>query len=153
MSEPKKELWEDALGDFGFRIRYLYQDHWCDVEAWEIVAIGASDADPLFQRKQSCVRPDPVETTQEAERYLMGFIKWDGCSEFKFAPDKDMEFSHGHFHWCGPDHYRKHFALLEHLYRRAQSLMKSGNFEPWNKGEPRHGERQDPKADQSEENQ
>lgn len=57
----------------------------------------------------------------EDERYLYGHIEWSGCSELKF----------GHLHWCGPVHYKRHFALLERLYRRSRELLEAGSEYGW----------------------
>lgn len=129
---PKTALTEDVLTEpFGFRVKWLYSEYSAGVEVWEIVARDGVDDRPLFQRKESNHEPDCVEAADEgAERYLKGFIKWDGCSEFKFAPDRE-ECMYGDFHWCGPNDYRRHFALLELLYRRAQVLIVNGNNDPW----------------------
>jgi len=128
MNEPQKtELIEDMLvteHDFGFRVRWRYSEYWADVEAFEYIGCevnpDGSNGAKFFNRKDH-FGPEPVPSIDEAEPYLAGFIKWDGCSEFDF----------GHPHWCGPDDYRKHFRLLETLYRRAQELMTHGNHDPW----------------------
>lgn len=129
MTESKTELIEDMLANtgFGFRVRWSYLPHWADVEAFEYIGNDVNedgtDGPKFFNRKDSSYSPDAVYVMEEAEPYLTGYIKWDGCSELNI----------GCPHWCGPDDYRKHFRLLEALYRRAQELMKSGNWEPWDK--------------------
>lgn len=124
MSIEKTELVEDMLDDFGFRVRWRYSEYWADVEVFEYIGQEYPDGKPgakFFNRKDWKSSPDPVYSIDEAEPYLTGFIKWDGCSELDI----------GCPHWCGPRDYRKHFEILEALYRRAQSLMASGNFDPW----------------------
>jgi hypothetical protein len=118
---------EDMLTEnyFGIRVRFRYLPHWTDVEVYEYVGQfvndDKTDGAKFFNKKDAPSTPDPVLTLDEAEPYLTGYIKWDGCSEFDF----------GRPHWCGPDDYKKHFAILEAIYKRAQALM--GSVEaPWN---------------------
>lgn len=126
-SREKVELTEDILGDFGFRVRWRYEPYWCDVEVWHVV-MRTMDGVPEFQRKGSAWGPNGVPDIADAERYLQGHIKWDGCSEFSFGPDEE----HGNdFHWCGPHDYKQHFALLEALYKRSRELMTHGREYGW----------------------
>lgn len=53
-----------------------------------------------------------TEDRQEAEPYLTGFVKWDGC----------MEVTDG-MHWCDREHMEEDFALLRHLREAAFGLM------------------------------
>lgn len=127
MSSDKVELVEDLLDDFGFRVRWRYSDYWADVEVFEYIG-QESNGDgtmgrKLLPRKDAMHGMDTVYDIDEAEPYLAGFIKWDGCSEL------DM----GCPHWCGPHDFRKHFAILEAIYRRAQELMARGNDQPWDR--------------------
>jgi hypothetical protein len=126
--EGKRITIEDVFRDgelFGFRVRWAVQDHWADVTVWEIAGQRAEDGTPLFTRKDSQSQPDPVESTDEAEEYLDGHVKWDGCSEF----------NQGRPHWCGPAGYKYHIALLEYLYKRAFELMGSLAEECWDEHE------------------
>jgi hypothetical protein len=102
----------------GFSVRFKYLPHWADVEVFEHIGINQPI---LYNKKDAVSLPDPVESIDEAEPYLTGYIKWDGCSEFEF----------GRPHWCGPRSYLLHFRILETIYKRAQELMPSGNDDPW----------------------
>ena len=108
---------EDIFGEFGFRLRWkITDDYWADVEVFELIA--SREGNPCFQKKDGN-GADFTESLDEAEQYLEGFVKWDGCSEF----------THSHVHWCGPEGYNKHFKLLKHIYEKAMELM--GRDEPW----------------------
>ncbi len=139
MSENQKvELIEDLLDtddDFGFRVRWRYSDYWADVEVFEYIAQDinndGSRGPKSFNRKNFVSSPDPVYSIDEAESYLEGYIKWDGCSELDI----------GCPHLCGPRAYRKHFAILEAIYKRAQELMSHGNDQPWDESSLRRAER------------
>lgn len=119
MTGEKRLTTEDVLGDFGFRLCWAVEDHWADVKAFEIT--GYENGAPLFGRLDARSSADTTGDVSEAEAYLEGFVKWDGCSEFGL----------GHVHWCGPDAYKKHFRLLEYVYRRAFELMGRHPEEDW----------------------
>lgn len=104
-----------------FTIRWKYQSHWAGIEVFEMLGME-DDGTRIYNKKDYVTSPDPVGSIDEAEPYLTGSIKWDGCSDIDF----------GYHHWCGPTYFLKHFALLERLYKRAQQLMTSGGYEaPW----------------------
>jgi hypothetical protein len=122
MKEEKRVTVEDILGEFGFRVRWRVDDYWASVEVYEVVAIECGTERILFAREDQ--RPpsnDDTDNVDEAEKYLEGFIKWDGCTEL----------NQGRPHWCGPDGYKKHIALLEYIYKRAFELMGREPEERW----------------------
>lgn len=119
MSEEKRITVEDVLGDFGFRLRWSVSDYWADVEAFEIQ--GLDDDGPAFLTAGWQNSGDLATDTDAAEKYLHGFVKWDGCTEL------DM----GRPHWCGPEGYAKHCALLKYIYHRAFELMGREAETPW----------------------
>lgn len=104
---------ERILGDQGFCIKWEIQPHWVDVTAFEVVAQDGATGDDFYQRKDSHFSPDCVSHIDEAEAYLEGYVKWDGCTEL------DM----GRPHWCGVEEYRRHCELLQYIYIRSQQLM------------------------------
>lgn len=127
MSEQKRETIDlRVLPDnppFGFRVRWRVLDHWADVEVFEIVGVEVSkDAHirhflfhPKEDDKSDTRTPgyDFVESIDQAEPYLTGFIKWDGCTEL----------DQGNPHWCGVHDFRQHCVLLKYLWTRAFELM------------------------------
>jgi hypothetical protein len=117
----KRTTTEDVLGDFGFRMVWSVSDLWADVTAYEITGRGMEENAPLFERKGATCGPDHVESHEDAEEYLDGYVKWDGCTEL------DM----GRPHWCGPYGYKKHCALLRYIYERAFQLMGREPDDAW----------------------
>lgn len=111
MSE-QKELFEDILGDFGFRIRWRYQSHWADVDVWQIAGRDIEGV-PLFERNGATDGMGMVQEIEAAEMYLTGFIKWDGCAEL----------DQGNHHWCGIHDFKKHADLLQWLWIRSGQLL------------------------------
>lgn len=49
----------------------------------------------LWHRAGADVYPDPVETLAEAEPYLHGSVKWDGCSNWAFDEQERGAALHG----------------------------------------------------------
>lgn len=111
-TEYEKEVIEDVLGDFGFRVRWEVNSHFTKVWAYEITARNENGF-PLFDKVSAWALPDPVENIEDAEIYLRGYIKWDGCSEL----------DQGQPHWCGVTGFIKHTKLLKYIHKRAFELM------------------------------
>lgn len=49
---------------------------------------------PLYRRAGAHSSGDTVETLEESEVYLSGFVKWDGCSNWRFD-EQDRCMLHG----------------------------------------------------------
>jgi len=113
---------EDCLGDFGFRVRWSVQNHWADVEVFKVAArVDDEGGIAEFLQADWTNSDQLVRDINQAEHYLSGFIKWDGCSEL----------DQGCPHWCGPRDYQLHCDLLRYLYARAFELMGREPEEPW----------------------
>jgi len=111
---PPTVLTEDILGEFGFRVVWSYQPHWTDVKVYSIESReGIEGGAPLFERKDAKHSQDTVTEIADAEVYLEGYLKWDGCNEL----------DQGDHHFCGVDQIIKHCMLLQYLWRRAHELM------------------------------
>lgn len=114
----KTELIEHFHGsseDFGFRIRWRYSESWADVEVFEVAALCGDDGQrPEFERKGAMHGGDTTENLEEAEPYLSGYIKWDGCLELAFSD-----------HMCGGFFFAQHILLMEFLWKRSRQIMKN----------------------------
>ncbi len=119
----KRRTIEDVFGEFGFRVRWEVEDHWASVQVYEIVSIEIKDEVriPEFFQKNWTNSADTTPSIDGAEAYIIGFVKWDGCSEL----------DQGCPHWCSPDDYKKHIKLLEYIYKRAFELMGRAPNEFW----------------------
>ena len=82
---------------FEFRLEWNVDKHWANVKAFQTLKYDNED------------------------KYLEGFVKWDGCTEL----------NQGQPHWCGPQQYKAHFALLKYIYHRAFKLMGREPEYPW----------------------
>lgn len=111
---------DDILGEFGFRVVWReVNEYIANMEVYKVASLTA-EGFPEFAAGR--FMSDRTQDTNEAEVYLEGFIKWDGCTEL------DM----GCPHWCSPEHYQQHCDLLKYLYHRAMELMgRQDEMEPW----------------------
>lgn len=117
-----RELIEDMGGRFGFRVAWMVSDAWATVWVFEIVAYTDHKFDvPMFRNIGDKGDQEFVDTIEQADWYLDGFVKFDGCSQF------DM----GDQHLCGLQGYQKHIALLQYIYTRAFELMGREPDEVW----------------------
>ena len=65
-----------------------------DIEGWlEGETKGQYDR-PVWHKAGAKASPNPVETIDEAEPYLHGSVKWDGCSDWHFD-EQDRCYLHG----------------------------------------------------------
>lgn len=125
-SEEKRVKIEDfdPLGDgFGFRCKWEVVDHWADVTVYDVVSYSneSEGSQKFFNRKGYTASNDHVSKIEEAEPYLEGFVKWDGCTEL----------NQGQPHWCGPSDYKKHIAILKYIWIRSHQLMGREPEETW----------------------
>jgi hypothetical protein len=118
---------EEILGEHGFTLKWEIQPHWVDVIAFEKVGTELSDLPKtLYMRDHGTNSGDTTYSIDNAEAYLIGFVKWDGCTEL----------DQGSTHWCGLGGYQKHCDLLQYIYIRSQQLMAKSDSKlfggPWN---------------------
>jgi hypothetical protein len=84
-------------------------DHKCDFEVFEIFS-----REPLLWSLPTGIRPDPTCELTEAERFLHGSIKWDGCSDWHFDIQDDCM-----MHFCDVQEAESLGQLLRLLYEIA----------------------------------
>ena len=84
----------------------------------ETVTPGKCPRGYAFNRADYCSSPDTVYTTDEAQVFLSGSIKWDGCSNLRFD-----EQDHVMLHFCSRDEAVAVGTLLGRLYDMAKELI------------------------------
>ena len=70
----------------------------------------------MWHKEGSSCHPDPTDNINDAELYLSGSIKWDGCSNWMFENSP--------YHFCGRDSAINIGKLLENLYNLAKDILK-----------------------------
>ena len=110
--------WEGATvelhEDIGYAFRAILCDgkHVVDVQVFE----HWMDEKEAFQKKGSTHSPDPVYSIDEAEVFVSGYIKWDGCANLQFE-DK------GYLHFCSKEEAENVGKMFGRLYDLAKSML------------------------------
>lgn len=111
------------LGGFGFTIAWEVHEHKVSFRAYAIIADsmtdehGQVDPRPLYHRRGAEDGMDMTFEMSEADVYMAGNVKWDGCSEVTFGEDEDG------LHLCGRGCWSDHVRLVAHIWHRAGELM------------------------------
>lgn len=113
-----REIVEQLGGDFGVTVIYTLDEEFTahvDFVAALIEARGLPDECPLYA---SAANPqEQVTDPHDAEHYIAGSVKWDGCSHLNFGDTR------GYLHLCGRDHFKKLADTLTTIYHRCGQLM------------------------------
>lgn len=123
-----------AWRDIGYYCVAEVHEHWMDVKVYEFylyrhfgeqewdgespVAIGQAPPGYAFDRDDSSCKPNPVKATAEAQVFLSGSIKWDGCSNLQFDEQDNVC-----LHFCGKKAAMNVGVLLGRLYELAEKHM------------------------------
>lgn len=91
------------------------ETHGYEFELFEIVGwTGDNFKELLYERKGSTMSGDHSKNgLEDAQPYLTGFIKWDGCSHMYFGDE-------GYLHLCGLNTFEKLQKVLQKLIDRAR---------------------------------
>lgn len=88
-----------------------------DIEGWTEGVRGVFDV-PIWHRSGSTHWPDPVSRVEEAERFLHGVVKWDGCSDWHFdEQDRNM------LHSCGLHGLQRMGDVMAFCWNWASELL------------------------------
>lgn len=74
----------------------------------------------LYNRNNWRSLPDPVDDLAEAEVFCEGWVKWDGCINYKLTHAGDS-----YAHACGRKDASKLGRMMDHLYDLAAERMGS----------------------------
>ncbi len=95
-------------------------------ETYEIAAYEEGLNVPFYQKRESDVSPDLTRVLEDAEEYISGSIKWDGCSNIDFGSS---------YHFCGKKNAMKMGKLIDYLYDKCAKVLKvkeKGNEDLYN---------------------
>jgi len=118
----EKEILIEQIGDdFGITVRYemgKYKTTCIDFFAAEVTSVALGGI-KCYWRKGADSSMDDTEDFNDAERYISGSVKWDGCSHFNFGDEE------GYLHLCGGSDIGKLQNTLRVIYERCGALMKA----------------------------
>lgn len=117
---------EQIGGNDGVMVRYTLHENLLSVSFYAAEIIGQMvDPNPgqlLYPRKGEDCSAD-TSNFDEAERYVDGFVKWDGCAHYYFGDDN------GYLHLCGPESVAKLSNLLPVIFQRCGEIMQAAGTE------------------------
>jgi hypothetical protein len=97
---------------FGYRVEFIGDDAWQDFKAYEISSISEPAGTPMF-----CTENNPVQDTEHiglAQIFAKGFVKWDGCMEFKLEDSP---------HFCHQEDAERFGKLFPWIHKTALEIM------------------------------
>ena len=107
--------------DIGYAAKVTNQEsHRIEFVVYEIEGV-TDKGQRLFHKKDSPTNPDPVETMDEADVYLHGSVKWDGCSNWYFDEQNRVM-----LHGCS----REDLTNLGEVMAKCWDYVKD-NLESW----------------------
>jgi len=89
MSETKHFM------ELGFTVVAEPNEYHVDYTVYDHDGVNVEDNSPRFHRRGATSSPDMVESINDAEIFLHGYVKWDGCSNWYFDEQKDGMMLHG----------------------------------------------------------
>jgi len=97
-------------------IRFLdiTKEYWQDIEIYTLDGLKL-DGRPAYHKKGDPCYPSHVELLSEGEIFLIGRIKWDGCSH--------INFSDTYFHGCSRQDLLNIGEILAKAHDKCIALM------------------------------
>ena len=104
-------VWEDI----GYVARIEQQrDHYVNFVIYELQGIECGTGAVVLHKKGSPSWPDPVYDTSEAEEFITGYVKWDGCSDWLV---------HDSIHYCSRTGLAEVSQVLQRCWDWAAETM------------------------------
>lgn len=96
-----------------FTVRYMKGPAHVDFQVYEKIAWENGDRNlPYYEGKGGCGMDDKsTKNIDGANRYIQGFVKWDGCSHINFGEED------GYIHLCGSRSFKDMIFILERIYK------------------------------------
>jgi hypothetical protein len=92
------------------------QSHCLYFEVYKVIGSEASGK-RVYNREGYQSSPDPVNDRDNAQKFIDGSIKWDGCANFTIEDEP--------IHFCGPDDAESFGKILPTIYRLGSDLIPS----------------------------
>ena len=102
------------LTNIPFTVVATPYDSYCEFNVYEIIAREPK----LLWNLPSGHSPDPTEHLAEAQKFLHGYVKWDGCSNWHFDIQDDCM-----IHFCSSEQAEDIGVLFRELYLLAAKFI------------------------------
>lgn len=112
---------ERIHADIGYMVRTALKEGshiLVDVEVFGL--FGFTDEQTAYFIKANVPASEPTENIAEAERFLNGTLKWDGCFDLSFDDNADRNTC---LHFCGVADARNLGVLMERIYAQAKEEL------------------------------
>jgi len=105
--------------------RYRIYDHYVEFFVAEIIGWEAGDESRvLYPVKNAQSLPmDSTTNFDEAERYVEGSVKWDGCAHYYFGDE------YAYLHLCGVGPAQQLATVITTVHRRCGELLREQGSE------------------------
>jgi hypothetical protein len=122
--KPKvKRFMSTALEAGEFTIIAEVHEYRMDFTAYECTAICREQGSEIYKVCYDEIdapgSPCFTEDIEKAERYACGWIKWDGCINWRYRPDNGVDY----LHLCGRSGAKKEAEKLGHLFDRLYDAV------------------------------
>jgi hypothetical protein len=123
-----------AWKDIGYYCAVEVHEHWLEVKVYQFylwreydepewdgespLVPGEAPSGHAFDREDAKSTPCPVKRVSEAELFLSGSVKWDGCSNLRFDHQDNVM-----LHFCGRKEATSIGVLLGRLYDLAAAMV------------------------------
>ena len=104
--------------DLEFTVIAVPHEYYVEYTIYDHETLSIDGCDPSFHRAGSHSHPDPVDTVEEAEPYLHGQVKWDGCSNWYFD-EQDRVMLHG----CSRENVQRFGDIMAACWDWTQELI------------------------------
>jgi len=121
-SQVKMErLWEDI---WFYCVATIdgQNDFHVDIKVYRVVSFDEKDV-PYFKRFGAASGMDMVGVHKDAQVYLEGRVKWDGCSDFRFT-----EHDRCALHFCEKESAQNLGVLMGRIYDMAKEMMPKADW-------------------------
>jgi len=105
--------------DIGYTIQAEYKEHVINFIVYRNMTYGLSEDEPVSWLKKGGGWQEETSIIEEAEDYVHGFIKWDGCSNWEYSKDTDIM-----IHFCGSNEAEFAAKVIPLCYKIASEYYK-----------------------------
>lgn len=104
-----------------YSIMYFVEDHYVEFRCYKMRSVYDEDDEitsDCFDDDVQLMPDGYFKGTWDFE----GYIKWDGCSNWKLSDNAGM------FHMCGVSEFDYVHTLMNHMYSIAREKMANANY-------------------------
>ena len=121
MTRHSSDIIERIGEDFGTTIVYHQHPNGASVQFFAAVIEAHNDDGPLYSAVGADTSKDHTSDPYLAERFVEGFVKWDGCSHVQLGEINND----GYLHLCGVEDWNRLATTLLAIHKRCGEIMRA----------------------------